>query len=665
MADIGFIALILALAASLYSAIAFILGANKGYVRLAPSARIAALAVCALISIASYALYYALLSHDFQLEYVSSYTSRDMPLIYNISAFWAGNAGSLLLMAWLLSLAAIVVVQRWKRDGNLINYSTAVIMGTLTFLLLLIILVANPFEKLGHTPADGTGLNPMLENPGMVIHPPLLLAGYIAFTVPFAFAIAALITRNEHSNWLSGARSWVLAAWLLLGTGNLVGAWWAYVELGWGGYWNWDPVENAGLMPWLLGTALLHTISIQRKTSMLRVWTMALVILTFNFCIFGMFLNRSDFLSSVHNYSNTGMETMFLIFLAVTSLGPLFLILMRRNYLRSTSREKPLISKENAFILANILFILVTFVILLGTLLPWLSETITGTVSTAGASFFNKTAVPILLLIILLVGICILLGWRQASFRKLFRNSIFPLAIAFILCLILYLVGIREWYALILFPLCSFTIISHLLDLYKKTRARSRTRKQNPLKAIISLLWGNRPYYGGMIVHLGIVLIAIGIIGSSFYQSETDVTLLPGNSTTIENYTLTYEDMSVKETSDKIVYTARLSVKDGNRQAGILEPEWSFHLGRGQITSEVAIASMPYQWFPLEDLYVILTGETEDGSAIFQVIVNPLVSLIWIGGGVLLLGGLFAFWPAGNRKGSSSTSKDQEEDTED
>ncbi|MFC1925554.1 heme lyase CcmF/NrfE family subunit [Chloroflexota bacterium] len=664
MADVGFISLILALAASFYSATAFVVGAGKGYSRLLASARKGIFVVFGLVSLAAYALYYALLSHDFELEYVFSHTSRDMPLLYNISSFWAGNAGALLLLAWLLSLTVLVVVSRKRREEvKSTAYTSAIIIGTLAFFLLLLIFIDNPFEKHGgHTPSDGIGLNPILENPGMVIHPPLLLAGYIFFTVPFALSIAALITKKQDSDWLSGTRTWALLAWLLLGAGNLVGAWWAYVELGWGGYWAWDPIENAGLMPWLVGTAFLHSITVQRKTGMLKVWTMALIILSFNLCIFGMFLNRSDFLSSVHNYTGTGMEPMFLTFLAITLLGPLCLMLIRRDYLKGESSKGPFISKENSFVLTNILFIAATFAILLGTMLPWLSETIGGTVTTVKASFFNKSVVPIFLLIILLVGVCISIGWRRTSFQKLFRNSILPLSMALILCLIIYLVWIREWYVITLFPLCSFVVFTHLLDLYTKVRTRSGTGKENPLKAFLDLLRTNRPYYGGMIVHLGIALIAIGIIGSSFHQSEAEAGLLPGDSIAIENYTLTYEEMSVGETSNKIVFTARLSVYNGESLVGIVEPEKSIHFRTGQTATEVAIRSMPYRWFPAEDLYVILAGQTEDGAAIFQIFVNPLVSLIWVGGGVLALGGIFAFWPGGNKESSGSESRRRKEE---
>jgi len=663
MADLGFISLILALTLSIYCVIAFVLGAIKGYSRLISIARKAILAACGFVLLAVYVLYYALLSHDFQLEYVYLHTSLDMPLIYNISAFWAGNAGSLLFMALFLSLFATVVTIRKQKGGERFSaYISAVITGTIAFLLILLILAANPFEKLHSVPSDGIGLNPILENPGMVIHPPLLLAGYIAFTVPFALAIAALITKNEDRDWLPRTRMWTLLAWLLLGVGNLIGAWWAYVELGWGGYWAWDPVENAGLMPWLVGTALLHSMSTQRKTRMLKVWTIILIITAFNLCIFGSFLTRSDFLSSVHTFASTGMETIFLVFLSITLIGPLILVLSRRSYLRGEKREGSLISKENSFILTNILFVTATLVIFFGTMFPWLSERIAGSITTLESSFFDKAVGPIFLLIILIAGICILLSWRRTSFLKFVRQAVYPILISLILCLVLYLVGIKEWYALTLYPLCCFVIISHLFILCRDVIARSRIKEINPLKALAHLLWVNRPHYGGMVVHLGIALIAIGIIGSSFYQSEAEVALQPGDSMTVENYTLTYEDLTFKETPTRVIFTARLSVYDGDRYAGVLTPEKYFHFGSGSTASEVDISPMPHWWLPVEDLYVILAYWTTDGTTTFQVLVNPLVNLIWIGGGVLTLGGLFAFLPYRRRKGSASEDEGQTEE---
>jgi len=660
MADVGFIVLTLALAASIYSAIAFIFGASKGYERLAATARISFLIACGLVFLAAYALYYSLLNHNFQLEYVASHISRDMPLIYKISAFWAGNEGSLLFMTCFLSLiAAVSVIHKQERDNVKFSaYASAVIISILAFFLLLLILVANPFEKLSYVPADGSGLNPILENPGMIFHPPLLLAGYVTFSIPFALAVAALVTKSQYSNWLSKIRVWALLAWLLLGAGNIVGAWWAYVELGWGGYWAWDPVENAGLMPWLIGTAFLHSIHMQKRTGTLKIWTMVLIILTFNLCIFGTFLSRSGFLSSVHTFTNTGMEPLFLTFLTITLMGPLGLVVIRRRSLRSEKREVDLISKENSFVVTNILFVAATFVILLGTMLPWLSEKIAGSITTLESSFFDKAVGPIFLLIIFLVAICILLSWRRTSFLKFIRKVVFPLSISLALCLVLYLVQIKEWYALTLFPLCCFAILTHLFSLFRDVRARSLAGKMNPIKALAGLLWANRPHYGGMIIHLGIILIAIGIIGSSFYQSGVEAGLKPGESISIENYTLTYDEMTMSEDSAKIIFTASLSVHDGDNMVGILKPEKYIQRGSGSVASEVDIRSMPHWWIPLEDLYVVLASWTTDGTTTFEILVNPLVSLIWIGGGVLALGGIVAFWPFRIKKARSKIEAD-------
>ena len=327
MADIGYIALFLALATSIYSAITYIIGVKKKHQALIESARNGLLATCGLVSVSVAVLLYAILSHNFQIEYVASYTSRDTPLAYLISALWAGNAGSLLFWAWLLSLfAMMVVLQNRNKNRGLVPYASSIIMLTEAFFLILLISVSNPFHELGFVPAEGMGLNPLLENPGMIIHPPLLLAGYVGFTVPFAFAIAALLTVKFGDEWIITIRRWTLLAWLLLGFGNLLGAWWAYVELGWGGYWAWDPVENAGLMPWLVATAFLHSIMIQRRKGMLKIWNMVLIILTFNLAIFGTFLTRSGILSSVHSFGDTNMGPFFLVFMGIALFGSLGLL---------------------------------------------------------------------------------------------------------------------------------------------------------------------------------------------------------------------------------------------------------------------------------------------------------------------------------------------------
>jgi len=651
MADIGQIALILAVACSLYAALAFFIGTTKGQAWLVTSARNAVLATLGLVTLASLTLIYALITHHFEISYVASHTSRDMSLVYILSAFWAGNAGSLLLWAWLLSIFAVtMVIQNWSRSKPLLAYASIVAMLTEAFFLILIVAVANPFEKLHFTPNDGFGLNPLLENPGMLFHPPALLGGYVAFTIPFALAIAAMITAAPDREWLGAARSWALLAWLLLGIGNVIGAWWAYVELGWGGYWAWDPVENAGLMPWLVGTAFLHSVAMQRRRGMFKIWVMALIILAFNLCIFGTFLTRSNILSSVHTFNEAGMEPFFLTFIGISLVGSLGLLFYRRNSLRSEKGAESLVSKEASFTLTNVVLLVGTFVVLLGTIFPLISEGVRGVSTSVSESFFNRVMGPIFLLLILVLGICGLLGWRRTKSRSVIRSGLPPLAAALLLCPVLFVIGIREWYALVLFPFCAFVAFSQLATWYREVMARRRVKGGNPLTAFLGSLQANKPRYGGMIVHLGIILIAVGVIGSSFYQVEAEAALMPGDSMTIKGYTLTYEGMSLDHSSTKMIVITTLSVYNSDKLVGELKPEKIFHRSYEQTVTEVAIRSTP-----IEDLYLILAGWTEDGTVTFKALVNPLMLWIWVGGGFLLLGGVIAFWPGRSKESKTDS----------
>lgn len=676
MADIGYVALALALAASIYSAIAFLIGAKKGYPVLVASARNGALVVFGLISLAALALFYALVTHDFQLEYVYSHTSRNLPLIYLISAFWAGNEGSLLFWAWMISLfTAIIVLRKSDSNDELVPYASSVALITQAFFLIVLVFlpVANPFDKLGSTPPDGSGLNPLLENIGMIVHPPALLGGYAAFTIPFAFAIAALITGNLGNEWINRIRGWTLIAWLLLGIGNILGMWWAYVELGWGGYWAWDPVENSSLMPWLIGTAFLHSLMMQRQRGMFKVWNMVLIIMAFNLCIFGTYLTRSDIISSVHTFQSSILGWFFLTFLLISLFISLGLVFYRWKAMESDREMDSLVSKESSFLLNNIIMVAATLTIFLGTMYPLISRNLFGTETTPGVDFFNRIVGPIFLALILLIGVCVFLNWGRASKRNFIRSFLYPLIVALITCIILFLAGIREWYALTLFPLCAFVACTHLFAWYRDLIARSHSNIRNIPEAFFGLIWGNRSRYGGMIVHLGIVLIALGTIGSSFYNAETQVQIQPGESISIRGYTLTFDNMSSQVSTDKIQYFANFSIYKGDNLVGKLTSERYFTNTIALYTSratEVGIRTTPLddvyvglsyttmddilsrlqqshkEQFSMEDLYSFLGDQNNTSPAYFNALVNPLVVWVWIGGWVFLAGGVIAFWPA-------------------
>jgi cytochrome c-type biogenesis protein CcmF len=517
-------------------------------------------------------------------------------------------------------------------------------MITQGFFLILLLFVSNPFNKLSFIPAEGMGLNPLLENPGMIIHPPTLLAGYVAFTIPFAFAIAALLTKRLGDEWIITIRRWTLIAWLLLGVGNILGAWWAYVELGWGGYWAWDPIENASFMPWLVATGFLHSIMMQRRRGILKTWNMVLIILTFSLVIFGTFLTRSGILSSVHTFSNSALGPYFLSFIGIIFFGSLGLLYYRKDNLKGEAEMESLISRESTFLLNNLLLVGAAFAIFLGTIFPIISEAIRGVKITVGAPFFNQVTSPIFLAIILLTGICALIGWRRASIKNLIRNFLWPLVVALILGIALFFLGIREWYALVAFFLCGFVLSTILYEWFRGTRARHRMRTENYFKAFWGLIWTNRPRYGGYIVHIAIILIAIGVVGSSLYNVEKEATLIPGESMTINKYTLTYDNIDQYETESKGVITATLSIYNQDKFVGTLTPEKYFHRSYEQPVTEVAVRSTL-----IEDLYVILVDSDANGTTAFKVLINPLVNWIWIGGGIFVLGGLIAFWPERQR----------------
>jgi len=641
MTEIGRLALIVAFAIATYSAVASATGAHLNLPHLRMSARRGALAVFGLATIASIALLYAILSHDFQVSYVYEYSSSDMSIPYLVSSFWAGNAGSLLLWAWMLTMfGAIVVYQTRKQNRELAPYVVSVVMIVTAFFLAMVVFVSDPFHRMAGVPPEGYGLNPLLENPGMIFHPTTLYIGYVGLTIPFAFAVAALITGRLNSQWIRSTRRWTLFAWLFLGLGNLLGAQWAYVELGWGGYWAWDPIENASFMPWLVATAYLHSVMIQQRRGMLKVWNLSLIGLAFVLVIFGTFLTRSGVLSSVHAFGESTLGSYFLAFIIVTIVAFAGLLIYRLPRLKSENRLDSFISRESSFLLNNLLLVGIAFAVFFGTVFPLISEWVRGVKVTVGPPFFNQVTGPIFLALIVLMGICPLIGWRRASRDNLIRNFLSPFIVTVVGGGVLLLAGIRDTFVVLTFSLCLFVVCTIVFVVVRGVRTRHRTSSQNYAAALASLVWRNKPRYGGYIVHIGVILIAIGIVASSTYKVEESATLAPGESMHIDGYTLTYENMAYYPTASKEVITATLSVyDDSGRKLATMTPAKTFHENYDQGVTEVAIRSTLK-----EDLYVILAGWEGDVAA-FNVFVNPLVNWMWIGGGVLLLGTVIAVWP--------------------
>jgi cytochrome c-type biogenesis protein CcmF len=642
MIQLGSNALLIAFVLSVYAAIAAVVGARRRYPELADSARNAVFVVGGMTTVAAAALLYALVTRDFSLEYVASYTSRDLPLFYTVAAFWAGQAGSLLLWAWTLALFGVAVLIQYRHEQQeLLPYVTAVLMTTEAFFLTLMLFASSPFARLGFTPPNGQGLNPLLQNLGMIFHPVTTYLGYVGFTVPFAFAVAALATGRLDDAWIRATRRWTLISWLFLSIGIGLGAQWAYVELGWGGYWGWDPVENASLMPWLTGTAYLHSVMIQERRGMLKVWNLLLILFTFGLTLLGTFITRSGVIESVHAFGVSSLGPYFLAFMALTILGFLFLLFQRMGDLQGENELDSLVSRESSFLLNNLILMGAAFATLWGTLFPMISEAVTGQKVAVSAPFFNQVNGPIFLVLMALIGVCPLIGWRRASPESLWRNFLWPLGGSLAFAGALFTLGVRQGYALLAFGICAFVVTTIVLEFWRGMQARRRMTGESPLTALVRLASKNRRRYGGYVVHLGVVLMAVGIVGSTFFKQETQASLAPGETLALGGYTLEYVKLAEVPAQNHVKVMATVNVYRDRRLLGVITPEKDYHRNQPEPTTEVAIRTTP------EDLYVILAGWEADGAlASFKVVINPLVVWLWIGGVVLTAGTTFALWPS-------------------
>jgi cytochrome c-type biogenesis protein CcmF len=500
--------------------------------------------------------------------------------------------------------------------------------------------VTSPFERLPNVPAEGQGLNPLLQNMGMFFHPTTLYLGYVGFSVPFAFAIAALITGRLGDEWIRSTRRWTLFAWFFLGLGNLFGAQWAYVELGWGGYMGWDPVENASMMPWLAGTAYLHSVMIQQRRGMLKVWNLVLIIVTFALSIFGTFLTRSGVLSSVHSFGLGAIGPLFVSFLIVILIGSFALLFDRLPRLRSDNELDAFLSRESSFLLNNLLLVGAAFAMFWGTVFPLISEAVRGVKVTVGPPFYDQVIPPIMLAVLVVMGICPLIGWRKATPENLVRNFVWPVGSALAAAVALFAIGVRTPYALLSYVILAFAAGAIALEYFRGIRARLQVHHDNPVLATPRLVWGNKPRYGGYVVHLGVIVIGIGVVASSMFATSAEANLAPGQTLAIKQYTLQFRDLAQYQTQGKQVVSATLNLSENGRPLGKVVSEKYMHRDHENPVTEVAIRTTP-----LEDLYVILASWADDGTATFKVLVNPGVVWIWIGGGILLVGTVVAFWP--------------------
>ncbi len=651
MNQFGSVALVAALAFAIYGVIAGAVGGKLRSLRMSQSAERAALAFFVMITLAVVALETQILSDNFHNAYVASHSNKALPIYYKIPVLWSGQEGSLLFWTWLLSIyGGLAVLLNLRKNRQLMPYVVAVLMATGTFFTSLIFFVANPFHELSiasagalqaFAPPDGNGLNPSLQYYSMVIHPPMLYLGYVGFTVPFAFAMAALITRQLGDNWIRTTRRWTMVAWMFLGVGILLGAHWAYEVLGWGGYWAWDPVENASLLPWLGGTAFLHSVMIQEKRGMLKVWNIALVITTFFLCVFGTFLTRSGIVSSVHAFAQSGIGPWFAVFLGVILFLSISLVFLRLEFLRSENKLDSVISRESGFLFNNWVLLAAVFAVLWGTIFPIVSKAFENTTVSVGAPFFNKTAIPLGLLLLLLTGAGPLLAWRKTSFQSLRRNFTVPLAVAAVAGAILFMAGLRHFYAWMTVFLSVFVAVCTLGEFYKGARTRQRAWNENFVRAVYNLTLRNTRRYGGYVIHLGMVLIFVGFTGQAF-KKEAKALMQEGDLLRVKDYLLRCESLTMGDNPNYSFQRAMLSVTKNGRALGTMDPERRFFKASQEVTSHVTIrASLA------EDLYVVLADRDPDsGKAVIQAFVNPLVAWVWIGGMVVLFGTLLALVPS-------------------
>jgi len=642
ISTLGHFVLFLALGMSLYAAGAAIYGARASREDWLASSRNAVLVNLCLVTLAMFLLEYALITSDFSIRYVANNSTRGSLTRYKIAGLWGSLEGSILLWAWLQSLFSALVVARYNdRHQAVMPYVQVVLQGICAFFLLVMTFAANPFAPVFPVPPDGRGLNPLLEVTDMLVHPLLLYLGYVGFSVPFAFAMAALITGRLSEEWLKNTRRWTIVAWLFLTGGIFYGGWWSYRTLGWGGYWAWDPVENASFMPWLTGTAFIHSVMIQERKRMLKVWNLVLITLTFSLVIFGTFLTRSGILGSVHAFAEGPVGMVFLGFLALVLLFSLGLIAYRADRLKGHGELDSVVSRESAFLLNNVILIGICFTVFLGTIFPLLTEAIRGTKISVGTPYFNRVSVPLGMALLLLMGIGPLIAWGRASLNNLRRNFLKPTVAAAGGAALLWALGVRQAEALLAF-FCSFFVIGTIvLEFWTSTRARAAATGEGFLQALAALLLRTRRRYGGLIVHLGVVIAIIGIAVSSIYKVEHEVTLKPKERLEIGPYTVQFNDLQAGERPTHILVWANLTVLKGKTTLTELHPGQRFYPNQ---QSPFASVDARYHWN--EDLYAILSTFERDGSsATIKVMINPMMAWIWIGGGVILLGVLVAVLP--------------------
>jgi cytochrome c-type biogenesis protein CcmF len=662
MTDLGFVALILAFVLAIYGIVVSVVGARRGMPELVASGRNAVFVVGALVLLAAGLMWRALLTNEFNVEFVATHSERSLPTLFKFSALWGGQAGSLLF--WTLIACGFAVAATWffrNSQPSLKPYVNAVLLLNIGFFLSLVLFAENPFARLWRDaagqvagavfqpagasalmPADGQGLNPQLQNYWMVIHPVALYMGFVGMTVPFAFAVAALVTGQLGNTWIKMIRKWALVPWLFLAIGILLGSQWAYVELGWGGYWAWDAVENASFLPWLTATAFIHSIMIQERRGMLKVWNVVLIWLTWELTLIGTFLTRSGVVQSVHSFALSAVGPMFAGFIILTMIGFLVLLVWRLPLLKSENHLDSVASRETAFLTQNVVFVVITAATFLGTIFPSISELVMGDKISLNAPYFQRVNGPIFGFLLILMGAAPLLAWRRSAPETLVHNFSIPVSAAILSIPVAYLVGTRGPAPFIGFAALAFVFAGIVQEYVRGVRARRQSTGERVPTALANLVKRNGRRYGGYIVHVGVLLIALGIIGNEFFQTEGQANLAAGESMTVGNYTLTYQKLEPVQGPNYTEFTAYLDVQRNGKPFGEIVPKKHiYNKNQEQPMTEVGLRPGV-----TEDVYVVLAGFDGMGeTASFKVFINPLMSWMWAGGLVIILGVLVAAWP--------------------
>lgn len=640
--DLGVIALLLALGFAVYTIVVAVLGVTRDLPALIASAKRSTIVVTLFMLLAAASLIVSFLVHDFGVSYVAEQSSRSMPWYFTAAAFYGGQEGSLLYWATMLAVfSAIFVITSRRAPRAMIPYVLAILMGIEIFFLIVLTTVSNPFARLPVAPADGKGLNPLLMDPGMLVHPPMLLMGYMSFSLPFAIAVAALISGTLNNEWLRAIRRWSLTSWTIQTTGLILGAWWAYHVLGWGGYWSWDPVENAALLPWLTMTAFLHSAMVQERRGMLKVWNLCLVMASFALSIFGTFEVRSGIISSVHSFAYSNIGGFYFAFLAIVLVFSLGLFFYRLPKLRAEQEFDSVVSREGAFLLNNLLLVGIAFATLWGTLFPLISAALRHQTMTVGPDFYNHVVGPLAVVLVLAMGVGPLLAWRRTSSAALWRNLCVPAVLAALCAAILPLTGMTSVLPNIGFSVCIFTAGTIFYELWRGARVR-HNHGEPYILALFMLFRRYRQRYGGYIVHLGFVLLAIGVIGSQFFQTEHDAVLKPGQEINISGYRLVYFGNITATGSGEQTINAQLQVWHNGQLLEYIYPGRAVYNNYpDQPTSQISITTLDFT-----DLYVFLADWSGAAQATIRVFINPLVPLIWLGAVFMLIGGVTCWWPA-------------------